>query len=598
MARIVLVVLSLCLLMAFASAATSVISYTVANGKLQSNTVNDVFIYSTWGETSNNNIGFDANWRHGIAKTTGDPTTNPSSNITLSGTQTTKSHKIRIRIEAGGATGTATFKTSTDGGTTWSSTTYTTQSTPQNLMYNGTDTGLDVTFASGASWTAGDIFTVESWWAEGASANRSNVQDFPLRVAIIATASGLEIIDLSNNSLWMRFVLNNGGGDATQQNVIADSIESVWALNGKIYLGSTATYQAGLTVIDFVEDRVWFLDSGTGWDYKGNIAMRNDGATVGGWQAGSYPSLNASGVNDVAAAVIGTHTLVLVGTTAGVRAYRDHSQVFDNTHQQCGVDVNVPAVAIVGNAAYWAVPQPAQKGYLCGQYNPSNITGSGYWSPVAPYSRYDASLYPCLISININDIAVRPNASPLDASRNIVYIATDSGLTIMQEAGGINYGDADCRHYGYTGSSNANLTYKVLAGSTDSVTAVDFINNYTAVYVGTSDGAGNGALSVLRPYIRPGTSPFLFAYYRTNTTPAILSNNISAVNTGGTDVLLGTDAGANRLVDAPTAVTLTNVSAGRDVPLLAWMLAVAVPGLALGVVWEMRRRTRASDRSA
>ena len=591
MARIVLVMLSLSLLMVFASTATSVVNYTVSNGKLQNNTVNDVFVYSTSGETSNNNIGFDANWRHGIAKTTGDPTTNPASNITLSGTQTNKQHKIRIRIESGGGTGTATFKTSIDGGTTWSTTTYTTQSTAQNLMYDATDTGLDVTFAAGASWTAGDIFTVESWWAEGAGTYRSNVQDFPQRVAIIATAGGLEIIDLSNNSVWMRFVMNNGGGNATQQNVIADSIDSVWALNGKVYLGSTATYQAGLTVIDFVQDKVWFLDNGTGWDYKGNIAMRNDGATVGGWQAGLHPSLNASGVNDVAAAVIGTHTLVLLGTTAGVRAYRDHSQIFDNTHTKCGRQVNVPAVAIVANASYWAVPQPAENGYFCGQYNPSNITGNGYWSPLVPYQTYNAGAYACVISVNVNDIAVRPNASPLNNALNIVYIATDAGLTIMHESD-IYGSNVQCRHYGYTGSSNANLTYKVLAGSTDTVTAVDFINNYTAVYVGTNDGAGHGALSVLRPYMQAGDSPFLFASYTTSSTPAILSNNISAVDTSGTDVLLGTDAGANRLLNAPTAVTLGNLSAGRDVPLLAWVLAVVVPGLVLGVVWEVRRRPR------
>ena len=187
----------------------------------------------------------------------------------------------------------------------------------------------------------------------------------------------------------------------------------------------------------------------------------------------------------------------------------------------------------------------------------------------------------------MNDIAVRPNASPLSANRNIVYIATDAGLTIMHEAA--NYGVVECRHYGYTGSSNAALTYKVLAGNTDTVTAVDYVYGHTAVYVATSDGAGNGALSVLRPYMQAGDTPFLLDSYRTDTAPAILSNNINAVDYGGSDALLGTDAGANRLTGSPTAVTLSDVAAVRKSSTPMWLAGAAVfLALLLFIGWAQR----------
>ncbi len=585
--RFLLLVGSILMSMTLVVYATGVVAYTVGNGKLQNNTVNDVFIYSTWGETSNASLAFDANWIHGIAKTTGDPTVNPSSNITLSGTQVNKSQKIRIRIESGGATGSATFKTSIDGGNTWSTTTYITQGTAQNLVYDGIDTGVDAIFAPTASWTTGDIFTVESWWTEGANLYRSSTQDFPLRVAIFVTNSGVEIIDLSDNSVWMRFVSSYPQSDGSLQNVVADIVESVWALNGKIYLGSTATYQAGLTVIDFVQDKVWFMDNGSGWDYQGNIAMRNGGAMVGGWAAGSYEPLNSNQVNDVAAAVIGSHTIVLIGTSAGVNAYRDHTHVLDNTHQNCGANTNVPAVAIVNNAAYWALPNPGENGYLCAQYNPSNIAATGSWAPISPYQTFDTPPRDCIISTGINDIAVRPSASPLAPNKNIVYIATDDGLTIMHEA--LNDADADCRHYGHMGSGNANLTYKVLAGTTDRVTAVDYVYNHTDVYVGTNDNSQGGALSVLRPYIENSDTPFLIDYYRTSTAPSILSNNISAVDYGGTDALLATDQGGNRLTDAPTPISVHHVQAHLSIDIRVIVGGIVLALLGGVVMWGVKR---------
>ena len=108
------------------ASATTATNFTFASGQLQDNHVNGVFLYNTAGESSSAELHFDANWRHGVAKTSGDPTINPSSFISLSATQSNLNHRIRVGISAAGVTGTATFQTSLDAGTTWSSTLYTT----------------------------------------------------------------------------------------------------------------------------------------------------------------------------------------------------------------------------------------------------------------------------------------------------------------------------------------------------------------------------------------------------------------------------------------------------------------------------------------
>jgi len=567
--------------------ATTVTNYTVSSGHLQNNNVNDIFIYNRIGEQSSNALGFDANWWRGVAKTSGDPTVNPSSNITISGTQSNKVHRLRVLIESGGATGTATFRTSLDGGSIWSTTTYTTQSTAQNLEYDGTDTGLDITFASGAGWTANDVFTIASWWGEGASATRSSTQNFPQKVAIIVTDGGVEIIDLSDNSVWMRFVPSNTP-TAADQNIVAGPVHSVTALNGKIYLGAEGGYMGGVAVIDLQADKVWFYDAGDGWDWTSNIARRNDGSEAdAGWvqAAPAYPSLTSNTVYDLDVAVVGDHTYLAIGTANRFNLLKDHTSLYYNTYSRC--EGQVPAVALVGNDLYWSGERVSDHvRALCARYDFTTISASGSWPPMHIYDT------PYLISTAINALAGRDGTSPVQAGSNIIYVGTDAGLSIIHEKQGDEL-NGEFKHYGYTGSSNNDLDYKVMAGNTDQVSDVDFAEGYTGVYVATNDGAEGGAVSVLRPYMEAGDNPFLFEYYRTDTTPSILSNDVSAL-AHGSDLLVGTDdSGANRMGGAPTAVELTHLAAhssGVSIPPVALALAlVMLAGL-------VAARTRAASR--
>jgi hypothetical protein len=451
-------------------------------------------------------------------------------------------------------------------------------------MVDSTDTGLDITFAAGASWTANDVFTIASWWGEGSSSNRSSTQDFPQKAAIIVTDGGVEIIDLSDDSVWMRFVPSNTP-QAADQNIVAGPVHSVAALNGKIYLGGESGYMAGVEVVDLMADKAWFYDDGDGWDWASNIARRNDGSEAdAGWQQASsaYPSLTSKTVHDLDAAAVGGHTYVAIGTADKFDLLKDHTSIYYNTHSRCLG--NVTAVALIGNDLYWAGEETSSpyRRALCVRYDVASIPSTGSWPTMIIYDTgypTDASL----ISTNINALAGRDGGSPEENNSNIVYVATDSGLTILHEdqtdqASGVTY------HYGHVGSTNDDLDYKVLAGDTDQVSDVTFAPGYTGVYVATNDGADGGAVSVLRPYIHPGDTPHLKEFYQTSTTPSILSNNVSAL-AHGSDLIVGTDAsGANRLVDAPTAVTMKRFAASPSDEPLPVLAFVIVSGMVAGLI--------------
>jgi len=451
-------------------------------------------------------------------------------------------------------------------------------------MVDSTDTGLDITFAAGASWTVNDVFTIASWWGEGSGSNRSSTQNFPQKAAIIVTDGGVEIIDLSDDSVWMRFVPTNTSVPA-DQNIVAGPVHSVTALRGKIYLGGESGYMAGVAVIDLMADKAWFYDDGDGWDWTSNIARRNDGGEAdAGWQQASsaYPSLTSKTVHDLDAAAVGGHTYVAIGTADKFDLLKDHTSIYHNTHSRCLG--NVTAVALIGNDLYWAgeeITSPYRRA-LCVRYDVASIPSTGSWPTMIIYDTgypTDASL----ISTNINALAGRDGGSPEESGSNVLYVGTDAGLTILHEDQ-TDQGSGASYHYGYTGSTNGDLDYKVLAGDTDQVSDVTFAPGYTGVYVATNDGAGGGAVSVLRPYIHPGDTPHLKEFYRTSTTPSILSNDVSAV-AHGSDLIVGTDAsGANRLVDAPTAVTMTHFAAHSSAGSLSILALVVGLGVVVGLV--------------
>ncbi len=140
------------------------------------------------------------------------------------------------------------------------------------------------------------------------SNSRSTTKAFPEQTILVATDKGLDIIDASDNTLWMRFKnYDKDRNDAEDQNMVVDTLNTIFALNGRIYCGAYEGYMAGLGVIDFTQDKCWFYDShiedGTGWDCLADISERN---MHRGWtdNSSTYTQIQSYEVYDISVKVI------------------------------------------------------------------------------------------------------------------------------------------------------------------------------------------------------------------------------------------------------------------------------------------------------
>jgi len=140
---------------------------------------------------------------------------------------------------------------------------------------------------------------------------RGTTNNFPEQAILVATDKGLDIIDASDNELWMRFKSFDHERDpGNKQNMVADTLHTIYALDGRIYCGAYSGYMLGVGVIDFVLDKSWFYDAhespaphGTGWDCFADISQRNKHR---GWTdyERTYVQLLSTTVYDLQAKVI------------------------------------------------------------------------------------------------------------------------------------------------------------------------------------------------------------------------------------------------------------------------------------------------------
>lgn len=108
---------------------------------------------------------------------------------------------------------------------------------------------------------------------------RGNKRSFPKLAAIVAEATNVTIYDLTEagRPMWMRFVAT-ATATITSKYLLSGA-NALAAINGKIYVGGTATNATGLTTIDFAKDMAR-LRLTSGYTWNGNLSTRN---TVGGY---------------------------------------------------------------------------------------------------------------------------------------------------------------------------------------------------------------------------------------------------------------------------------------------------------------------------
>jgi len=282
--------------------------------------------------------------------------------------------------------------------------------------------------------------------------------DFPDIVYLIITDEGLDIVNASDNTLWMKFsssVDNAIDGDS--------AIDAIFAMNGIIYCskGEVSSVYGGLVEIDFVNDEIRNPRESSYYNYDGNILDRN---AASGYIVSVGPELNSGVVKTIHGARIDGDDFIAVGSDDGIVVIKNSLSEFSYA---AGKDVGSVFITTDDKLYY----TPIVDGTVGVFYNISSDTGDR----VTPDYTYDTTPVPAtapdILSSNVNNIFIMVGESSYQESEitlsNLLYVATDEGITVINANEG-NPGSSEkygySKHYGLVTSSNPKLDFKVFHG--------------------------------------------------------------------------------------------------------------------------------------
>lgn len=353
-----------------------------------------------------------------------------SANLKITGNQINTADKMMIKIVTGGNTATATYKTSNTDGDSWSAATYTTSTEESLLTVDSSETGLGIKFGEGATWKAGEIYKLSSWYTEPRSSSRGIRRSFPETANIISTEDSIEVFDAGDDSLWMRFsTANNNGFMGGETNISAIDMS-----NGQMWAASNNTTNSiGILKTDFLNDDARYIkDSASDNGLTGNIRMRN---SSNGHKNENSLVLNNSIVSDLQAKQLEGENYILAGTNLGAAIINDNQDriVFGTR----GSDA-IKKVALTDSGNSYLYDDASTKAVL-NINSINNLTSdfslenrnetylgktSGSWQTTYRLpNNSDTEI--------INDLAVNENNSIADGSSDEVSIATANGLGLI-----------------------------------------------------------------------------------------------------------------------------------------------------------------------
>jgi len=389
-----------------------------------------------------------------------------------------------------------------------------------------------------------------SWHDETPSETRGERRKFPPKAYLVATDSGLDIIDAGDNTLWMRFI-------AAADSQLPVGGNAISARNGKVYVGTSN----GLYVIDFVNDNVVRYDA-SGLAVSDSPIVERNAVNFYSVQD-SVTSIVDSTVNYVHTAVINGETFIAVGTDAGASVINETAgTVVNMTGAPIGKissvfiseDDTLYAAyhSVAGIISVYDISQRASDILMCG--HGANSYSANYQNGIVYRGSDCANLGGLpLIGYNINELFVTPGTSSARAGDNTLYVATDAGLTVLQEWQD-NEANGTVLHIGSNVSSNTDIDYPILVGYTEPCTSVAVSGN--TMWVGTNDGAWGGAVSQVDLTNNSLTSSFTM-----ESTPSIVYDNVTVLAGDAGNLLVGTDFGATAIVGEPF---WQNIVSGSD----------------------------------
>lgn len=110
----------------------------------------------------------------------------------------------------------------------------------------------DTTLDTSNSWRGSSSKT---WYSGGLSSTRGSRPDFPLKVILVATDNSLDLIDDTNQRLFMRFEVNTNYALNLDLGVIQD----LAAREGKIFVAmqDSTNHRGGVVILDFKNDKIY-----------------------------------------------------------------------------------------------------------------------------------------------------------------------------------------------------------------------------------------------------------------------------------------------------------------------------------------------------
>jgi len=352
--------------------------------------------------------------------------------------------------------------------------------------------------------------------------NRSATSAFPEKAYLMANDGGLDIVDASDNSLWMKLA------EGTNYAVPVSNHNAVYAYKGEIYLASDAQ----TTIIDLLRDRVKYHNSTN--DYQSSldtikpILSRHTALTYATGPSG--PIINSSS-NNIFTKEISNKIYTVVSTAGG---------------------------ASVINETDNSVTNSSETGAMTSVYFDS--ANNLYYS--SGTTLYKEATYTSNFTADSTITGLAGTVREINSNTNDLYVATADNITKITKAN-IAAGSQTLSSISgvkkYTESGGGG-DYAVLAGSSGDCKSVKIDSSY--MYVGTNDGAAGGALSIVDLSSN--------ALYSRAVSPVLLSNNISSIDIDSSlKVIAGTDAsGVSKIIyttypsDNPTIVNNTGVTYG------------------------------------
>lgn len=309
----------------------------------------------------------------------------------------------------------------------------------EDLVLSGTTDGTaiyvyDATKDSdGGNWTCNEKAQASSWYNETLNdADRGATRCFPKRAVIIAENDAVRIYDAKDNSMWMVFSQGANhvlGADAN------NNPSSVFALNGKIYVGLNGSSALGLVAIDLQRDEVVRYNATNRAKLVGDISTRNTGGTY--VSTGTVMVLVDVIVNDVHGAVVNAKTLVAAATDTGLTilhitdsAAYDYSDVTADDYNAVWISQDGHLYAVNETQAQverWNSASSDTADEL-------NGTPDSVWDEASVPALWTAA--PTIQASAPDQLTVIEDKSIVDGTSNVILFAHAGGLSVIHEKDG------------------------------------------------------------------------------------------------------------------------------------------------------------------